>query len=179
MPVSITIDTRKLRDLMKDKRMRRKLEKIVKRASTTAARDMKGHAKKRVRKRKRIKAGDVNKGLVSSKRGRSLDDLEIRLDVRGDPIPLTKYPGTRQTKKGVTAKINTGKRSFIPHAFIATLASGRKSVFTRRGAERLPLDQHTGSTVGDALLHSGEAQGIMVKGAASFNDTVSRLLRTL
>ena len=177
MPVSAKINVRELRKLMNTAKIKSAATRAIRRASKTALRDMRAEAKKRVRKRKRLKAGLVNRRLVPRKKGSTLDDLELRIDVSGKPISLTEYPGVRQTKRGVSARVNTGDRSVIESAFIATLASGKRGVFLRRGAKRLPIDMQFGSRVSDALLHDGEARGVLRRGEVSFAKTIVRLMK--
>lgn len=50
----------------------------------------------------------------------------------GKPLALAKFSGTRQTKKGVSAKVlRAGARSILKHAFIAKMKSGHIGVFWR------------------------------------------------
>lgn len=145
-------------------------------AGSTALRDMRAEAAKRVRRRKRIKAGLVRKELVMRRPRRAeLDGADWTLAVRAKRVPLTGYPA-RQTKKGVSVEVNRGKRTLIAHAFVATLKSGHKGVFVREGKARLPIRELFGSRVVDALLHKGEADAVQARGRASFAATFARLL---
>ena len=58
---------------------------------------------------------------------------------RGYGIPLVGF-AARQTRRGVTYRLKkTGGRSLVRGAFIATMRSGHRGVFQRRGRARLPI----------------------------------------
>ena len=63
--------------------------------------------------------------------------LTAHVVASGSPIQLIEF-GARQTKRGVSAKA-WGKRKTYPGTFIATMASGKRGVFVRKGAARLPI----------------------------------------
>lgn len=161
-----------LRKALSDRVVARALRK----AGRDAARDMRSTASKRIRQRKRLKVKEVRAALVvRTAKGRVIDGMEWAIDVRGKPVPLSKYPH-RQTKKGVSVTVNRGKRTLIKSAFVATMRSGHKGVFIRRGARRLPIDELFGSRPVDALLHEGEADAVLERGQASFVRTFHRVL---
>ena len=55
---------------------------------------------------------------------------------RGRGIPLASF-NARQTKRGVSVKLKrAGSRGLLPGAFIATMKSGHRGVFTRRAKSR-------------------------------------------
>jgi len=60
--------------------------------------------------------------------------------VGGRRIPLIRFKA-RQTRKGVTYQVpgGGGGRSAAAGAFIATMPGGRRGVFRRQGAPRLPI----------------------------------------
>jgi hypothetical protein len=165
------------------------IARAVSKAGTTALRDMRGEATKRVRGRKRLKAAVVRKALVMRRPKRmDIDGGEWAIDVRGTPVSLSSYPN-RQTKKGVSVEVNKGKRTLIKGAFLATMTragglggsavgthGGHTNVYKRLGKERLPIRKFLGSRPVDALLHKGEAEGVQQRGARSFGDTFVRLL---
>lgn len=157
-------------------RFRRAVRRALRKAGSNALRDMRAEASKRVRTRKRIKAGIVRKALhLRRPRNVDLDGGEWTIDVSGAPVPLSAYPH-RQTKRGVSVEVNRGKRTLIPRAFIATMASGHRGVFIRRGAARLPIEERLGSRPVDALLHKGEAEAVATRGARALLATFTRLL---
>jgi len=51
----------------------------------------------------------------------------------GKPVPLAKFKGTRQVRRGVSVLVKIGgQRTVLPHAFIATMRSGHVGVFWRK-----------------------------------------------
>lgn len=133
------------------KAVRRDLRKLsdrdgsaaINRATNRALTTLRVAASKKVRESLNIKARGLNKDLVirRARRGSS----SARLRVAATPSPLTRFIGTRQTKRGVTVRIKKGgARVRLKHAFIAKLKSGRVSVFERqggKGSKRLPIEQ--------------------------------------
>ena len=170
--IRVEFDEREIRALAKvDPAIRRALRK----AGATALRDMRSEASKRIRQRKRLKASAVNKALVMAKPEGRPEEGTWALRVRGTPIPLSAYPH-RQTRAGVSVEINRGKRTLIKSAFIATMASGHRGIYVRRGARRLPIDERFGSRPVDALLHKGESEAVGERGARSMVSAFTRLL---
>jgi hypothetical protein len=152
------------------------LKRALKKAGATALRDMRSEASKRIRARKRIKGKYVSRAITLSRpKGGDIASLEWAVRVSGEPVPLVAYPH-RQTKKGVSVEVNRGKRTLLKESFVATMKSGHKGVYRRRGPGRLPIDELRGSRPVDALLHEGEAQGVADRGGASFGDTFARVL---
>ena len=173
--VAYAFDSRELA-AVSDKRIVRAIARALRKAGSTALRDMRSEATKRIRERKRIRIKAIREALVLRRpKGSSLDGLEFRVDVRGKPIALVQYPH-RQTRKGVSVEVNRGKRTLVKSAFIATMRNGHTGVFVRRGAKRLPIRELLGSRPVDALLHKGEAEGVARRGAASLAAAFSRLL---
>jgi len=61
---------------------------------------------------------------------------------------LLAFPGTRQTKRGVSYRISrTVGRKTIEHGFIATMSSGHRGVFARGQPSRLPIKEARGPSV--------------------------------
>lgn len=156
--------------------MKGALRRALRKAGATALRDMKGEASKRIRARKRIKASYITRALTLRRaRGGDIAGMEWAVDVSGEPVPLVAYPH-RQTRKGVSVEVNKGKRTLVKGSFVATMKSGHKGVFRRRGTSRLPIDELRGSRPVDALLHKGEADAVAERGGKSFAATFVRVL---
>lgn len=173
--LKMLLDTREL-EAFNDKRIMRAVGKALSKAGQTALRDMRSEASKRVRQRKRIKAGVVGRAFrLRRPRVTTVDGMTFALDVRGGPVSLSAYPH-RQTKKGVSVEVNRGKRTLIAGAFVATMKSGHRAVLIRRTSARLPLREFLGSRPVDALLHKGEAEAVSARGLASMSATFDRLL---
>jgi hypothetical protein len=170
--IRVEFDERELRALAK---VTPAIRRALKKAGMTGLRDARSEASKRIRARKRLKAAIVAKALVMDKPLGKAEEGSWALRVRGTPVPLTAYPH-RQTKKGVSVEVNKGKRTLIKSAFIATMTSGHRGIFLRRGAKRLPIDERFGSRPVDALLHKGEAEAVGQRGARSMVSAFARLL---
>lgn len=188
--LGVHVDSRELAALG-DKRLRGAFVRAMQKAGSTALRDMKSEANKRVRARKRIKVKFISRSFHLRRprgSGNVIDGKEWALDVRGNRVSLTAYPH-RQTKipkgpqsrrskrpGGVSVEVNRGKRTLIKGAFIATMKSGHQGVWIRQGAGRLPIRELLASRPVDALLHKGEAEGVSERGGRSFGATFTRLL---
>lgn len=156
--------------------MKAALKRALRKAGATALRDMRGEASKRIRQRKRIKASYIRKAMTLRRpTGGDINSMVWALDVSGAPVPLIAYPN-RQTKKGVVVEVNRGKRTLVKGSFVATMKSGHKGVFRRRGSARLPIDELRGSRPVDALLHPGEADAVAARGGQSLAATFLRVL---
>ena len=152
------------------------LRRALRKAGSTALRDMRSEASKRIRARKRIKPRYITRALTLRRaKGSDIDRMEWAVDVSGEPVPLVAYPH-RQMKKGVSVEVNRGKRTLVKGSFVATMKSGHQGVFRRRGAARLPIDELRGSRPVDALMHEGEAAGVAERGGRSFGETFMRVL---
>lgn len=160
---------------LRGRNIERAMVKALRKAGATALRDMRAEAAKLVRTRKAMKAGTVRKALkMVNAKGSNIDRLSWTLLVSGKPVPLSAYP-VRQTKKGVSAQINKGARKLIKGAFIATMASGHKGVFLRKGKKRLPIRELFSSNVAESLSGEGEAEAILIRGRRTLEDGVRRL----
>lgn len=156
--------------------MKRAIVRALRKAGSTALRDMRSEATKRIRTRKRIKPSYISRALsLRRAKGSDIASMEWAVNVSGDPVPLVAYPH-RQTAKGVSVEVNRGKRTLLKGAFVATMKSGHEGVFRRRGRARLPIDELRGSRPVDALLHKGEAQAVADRGGKSLAETFKRVL---
>lgn len=152
------------------------LKRALRKAGASALRDMRSEATKRVRARKRIKVSYVRAAMTLRRpRGGDIAAMAWAVDVSGKPVPLVAYPH-RQTKKGVSVEVNKGKRTLLKGAFVATMKSGHRGVFRRKGTARLPIEELRGSRPVDALLHKGEADAVAARGGATFEATFARVL---
>lgn len=75
----------------------------------------------------------------------------VRVEVGGRRIPLIAFQArgpvpSRGRGRGVSAKL-VGGRGRYPHAFIATMRSGHRGVFQRRGRARLPIHELHGPSL--------------------------------
>ena len=156
--------------------MKGALKRALRKAGATALRDMRSEASKRIRARKKIKTSYIRRAMTLQRsKGGDVSDFMVALNVSGEPVPLVAYPH-RQTKKGVSVEVNRGKRTLVKGSFKATMKSGHKGVFRRRGERRLPIDELRGSRPVDALLHKGESEAVAARGGKSFEATFQRVL---
>jgi hypothetical protein len=96
-----------------------------------------------------LKVGDVDKFL--SVREATSSKLEATLYASAKRVPLILFDArgpepSRGLGTGVTARLKGGAGTY-PHAFIATMKSGHRGVFKRRGTPRLPIDQLHGPSI--------------------------------
>lgn len=173
MRLEVSFDSRDLAAL-KAGRINPAIVRAVRKAGSTALRDMRAEAVKRIRTRKKLKGAIVRRALVMS-RPKAVIAGDWVLRVKSQRVPLTAYPH-RVTKRGVSVEVNVGKRTLVKGAFVATMKSGHKGVFRRFGRPRLPIYELFASRPVDALLHKGEAEGVGARGVASFNATFKRVL---
>jgi hypothetical protein len=73
------------------------------------------------------------------------------LQIFDQPIPLFRFDVSFMfptVEGGVTAKTLQGESPLtLKHAFVAKMATGHVGVFSRRGKERLPIQEHYGPSV--------------------------------
>lgn len=156
--------------------LKRAVVRALRKAGSTALRDMRSEATKRIRQRKRIKPKYISRALTLQRaKGSDIAGMSWAVNVSGEAVPLVAYPA-RQTARGVSVEVNRGKRTLIKGAFLATMKSGHEGVFRRTSKARLPIKELRGSRPVDALLHEGEAQGVAERGGKSFASTFHRVL---
>ena len=78
-----------------------------------------------------LKKADIRNAVKINKA--TWSNMSASVKRTGKPVALSKFKGTRQTKKGVSVLVKTGgQRTILPHAFIATMTSGHVGVFWRK-----------------------------------------------
>lgn len=107
-------------------------------ALNKTAAQVKTQASRMIRERYNIKASDVNKTLTISRATQYR--LQAALRSRGGRIPLIAF-GARQVRQGTSVAVVRGQRKVVRHAFIATMRSGHRGVFMRKGKARLPIEE--------------------------------------
>ena len=161
---------------LKASRIKPGISRAMKRAAATSLRDMRAEAQKRIRARKRLKVKTVKAAIVPTKNaGRQIEDMNWGIRLRGKAFRLIDYPH-RQLKRGISVSVNKGKRTKLPHAFLAKMKSGHVGIFQRNHPDRRDIRELLGSRPVDALLHDGEADSISARGRRSFFNTMDRLL---
>jgi len=147
-------------------------EKKVRRAARMAVNDgvVTGRkvASQEIRKMWNIKAARINKELRKIKAPTNADLTGI-IRAKGKPISLVHFgakhvrgrmttTGTKSTRSkrskkvgGVFVQIRRGKKTRLPHAFIATTRAGKTGihigVFQRSGKNRLPIQSQASVTI--------------------------------
>ncbi len=188
-PVEIVarLDTKGL-DVWRNRKLIRALTAAASKAGSETIRKLRTEASRTVRSKKKIRAGAVRKGLpiFFPRSKKDLDSLIWRLDVSGQLAPVISYPGVRQTKKGVSVRINTsGARKLIPSAFVATMPNGHRGVFRkttkagpwRRGAQgqALPIEELFTSRVVDVFNDAGVVPGLQRMAGDAFGSAFVRV----
>jgi len=84
------------------------------------------------------------------------------LRVTGRRIPLLAF-GARQTRGGVTYRLGQG-RGLAPSAFLATMRSGHRGVFKRKGSPRLPITELFGPSLPHVVVNQRIFEALQVKG---------------
>lgn len=187
--VSFEINSKELAALQEG-RITPAIARALRKAGSTALRDMRSEASKRIRRRKKISAKYIRRAIHLRRPKIANSRLEgtWALDFSGTPVPLVAYPhkqtalpkGPKEKRRaragGVRVEVNRGKRTLIKSAFVATMKSGHKGIWVRKGAKRLPIMEKLGSRPVDAMLHKGEAEAVAARGAASMGATFDRVL---
>lgn len=148
--------------------------RALNKAGGDAARAMRVESSRQVRARKRFKVKRVNKSLTVVF-PRNKTELTWTMHVSGKPTPVGEMT-PRQTKKGVTFGINKGKRSLLKGAFLATMRSGHKGVYYRKGKARLPIREVFTTRVSDVFRDGGFVPGVYRHTEAVFAKSFARLL---
>ncbi len=164
------------------------LASALKKAGADAIRATKTESSRMVRSRKQMKAGFVGKALpLTYPSSKEIARLAWRMDVSGALVPVSAYPH-RQTRKGVSVAINRGSRSLIRSAFVATMSSGHKGVFTAFGPKRVirsgryaghmrhPIKEAFTTRVSDVFLDGGFIPAVQARAQSVFSASFARLM---
>jgi hypothetical protein len=104
----------------------RALARAVRNAGDQAGRQASTSVVKLIRSKKRLKAGEVRKGVKLQRPGRTaaIEAMAWHIRISRDPIPLSRYPHSK-TPQGVTVRVNrSGAAQKIPSAFVAKVGKG-------------------------------------------------------
>ncbi len=114
----------------------RAANKAIRSARTAAvraiARDLPGIKQRRVRDATRLKLANRSQWTAA-------------VSAKGARIPIADL-SARQTQRGVTYRTQQGRR-LIPGAFMATMQSGHRGVWMRKGKPRLPIRELYGPSI--------------------------------
>lgn len=129
--ISVEVDPRQLAAL---ERMlggvRGGLPRVAARAVNKVARGARTRVVRAVAGRVAVKQGELRRRNVTLKTA-NYKHLSAHLRISGARIPVIRF-GARQTRRGVSYRIEKrGSRRKVRRAFIATMRSGHRGVFTR------------------------------------------------
>lgn len=134
------------------------LARAIRLAGNQAARGMKKDSIQRIQAKKIIRSDDVANGLPLIFPGTRTEIKEMywRMNVSGKPVPLGRFPVIDTRKKGVLVRVNvSGGTKRLRQAFVATLRSGHRGVFMRKGKARLPIRELFTSRLSDTMKDDG------------------------
>lgn len=154
------------------------LQRSLSAAGGDAIRAVRADSKRRVRKRKRIRAeylADRALPLAYPRKGAPIDAMVWTMRASGKEVPLGKYPA-RQVKRGVSVQVNKGQRRLIEGAFLAKMASGHVGVFKREGRWRLPIKHGLSSRTSDTMQDKGTPEAVLLRGHTVMGRTFRRLM---
>jgi hypothetical protein len=150
-------------------------------AGTSALRAMRAEGSRRIRETKGIQVGYIDTALTMVY---PTTKPVWTLVAKHKSLPLVAF-GARQTKTGVSVEVTKGKRAIVKHAFLATMQSGHKGVFMRRGPKRMagkgkyagkmrqPIYETYTASVASTLGKVGDQ--VLKRGESVFRDTFNRL----
>ncbi len=118
---------------------------VMSRSINRTLRSAKGKAAKRIAQDIKVKQKQIRRQVAISKANHKR--WQGSLTIWGRAVPLIGF-GARQTKRGVSYMLAKAEgRQMIPSAFIATMPTGHRGVFTRTTDERLPIRERFGPSV--------------------------------
>jgi len=117
---------------------KREVDLATVRALNRAATSTRAEAARRIRAAYNIKVGTARDQMRIERANRNR--LVAEIVVSGRPIPLVEF-AARQVRAGVTVQVKRGARKLRAGAFIATMRTGHRGVFERKGKRRLPIKE--------------------------------------
>ena len=124
-------------------------ERAVVRAMNTAASQARTRTAERARSLLTADRERIEQSLLVKKA--TYGARAAKLQIFDQPIPLFRFDVSFMfptVEGGVTAKTLHGESPLtLKHAFVAKMATGHVGVFSRRGKERLPIQEHYGPSV--------------------------------
>lgn len=107
-----------------------------------------------------LKASDVRNALTMKQAYMGSFEASLAAGVKRVPLLDFKARGPEPSRgkgRGVSYAMQGGRET-IPSAFIATMRSGHRGVFARKGAARLPIKELFGPSIGKVFMKfRGEA----------------------
>lgn len=179
MTIEIKVRGKALRMLRRGGTLKKATVRATKKAAATSARDMTSEAVKIVRETKGLKVKAIKKAIrIKKNRARRLDDMEWGVTAKATKTRLTDYSKVRPTKKGVMAEVNKGQPQLYKGAFLATMRSGHKGAFNRKGKARLPVEEIYAASPRGSLNNAIAIARLQRRGEKSFKKTFKRVFPT-
>jgi hypothetical protein len=148
---------------------RPKLDKAVALALVDTAKSAISKGASLIARRTGLKTGTVKQRIYYDPVRVGAYQVVVRSSRR--PIPLIEFASVRQTGAGVRTGA-WGRSQVISSAFIATMPSGHRGVYRRRGPARLPIRQLWGPTIFGTFA-TPEVQSVI---AATMRDRLQKAL---
>jgi hypothetical protein len=124
-------------------------ERAVVRAMNTAASQARTRTAERARSLLTADRERIEQSLLVKKA--TYGARAAKLQIFDQPIPLFRFDVSFMfptVEGGITAKTLQGESPLtLKHAFVAKMSNGHVGVFSRRGKERLPIQEHYGPSV--------------------------------
>ena len=177
--LEIKYDDAKIKRLQRElKNLPRALPKIMSRALNRTALSARTEVSRSLAGRIGLRIKDVRQRVVMQKASYSNWRSAIRISSRR--LPIIRF-GARQTAKGVTYKQGR-QRVLIRHAFIATMPSGHRGIFKRKGGARLPIAELRGPSLAQVFTGAQDEanriyQASLARLEKNVNDQVNLILR--
>ena len=177
--LEIRFDDDKLKQLQRElKNFPKALPKVMSRGLNRTATSARTAISRSLSKRIGLKIKDVRDKLTLHRA--TYSNWRSAVVVSGKKFGLIKF-GAKQTKKGVTYK-HERKRILVRHAFIATMKTGHRGVFLRKGPARLPIKEIKGPSL--AQVYTGARDQVnriqsefSAKLARNIHDQVNLILK--
>ena len=153
MPIAIEVKAEiKQATRSLDRLQRRVVPKATYQALNRTAATVRTRVRRRLAVFMNIVQKEIKDALILKKASRN--HLVATVIATGRSLPLTKFKGTRQLKAGVVSRIH-GRRVLRKGTFLATVESGHRGAFRRKGGRRgppphrseLPITQLVGPSV--------------------------------
>lgn len=164
MTIEFRWDSRDL-EIWRGNKTEKALARALRLAGNAAIRTVQKESSGHILSKKYLRESEVKDGLPLIFPGtrteiRALQWTEL---VSGKPIQLIKFPHVA-TSNGILIRISKGtgtKR--IASGFLATMKSGRKGIFMRRGKARLPIDELYTTRLSDSMSNPATIVSIYSK----------------
>ena len=133
----------------------RGMSKVMSRGINKTATSARAEIARRIGREVNIKQGSIKNKITKSKA--SYSRWQAMLGISSKRISLISFKTTKQTKKGVTYRIDIGgARKLVPSAFIGTpRRTGVKGVLKRMTPRRSPLAWLRGPSLGQVFEGAG------------------------